>query len=1254
MKSVVIWLGSICALAAGMPVQAQSPLTITTSSPLPNATLQVSYSTTLQASGGVAPYTWSIGSGSLPPGLSLSSGGVISGVPTQTGTSTFVINAVDSSTQPQVTRKQFDLTVQTPPLRITSASPLPGGSPGVSYAYTLSATGGKPPYTWQLASGSLPAGLSLSSGGQISGVPSTAGTAQFSVAVYDTQESTASQSFTLTIQAPPLTIITTSPLPSGSAGVNYSATLSATGGTPPYNWSASGSLPPGLTLAANGVLSGSPTASGNYTFTAQVSDSSGQNYAGQSISKTFSVRITAPLTVTTPSPLAGTAGSSLTIVMTANGGVLPEIWQVAAGSQLPPGLSLDTVSGFLQGTPATAGTYTFTVQVSDNAGGTATKALTMVVAPALSITTASPAPVATAGAAYSLTFAAAGGSPPLAWKLDSGTLPAGLTLDPATGILSGTPASAAVYSLPIRVTDAANATVAKTFALTVNAPGPGGQTSAASLDFTAPAGGDAPAPQSLALNSLGPQALTFTVQLDGGPGVPAPAWLAARPPKGATPAQISISVDQTGLQPGTYSGRVLVKTSDGQQSIVTVTLTVAAAEPQLDISPPYIRYSGTAASIDGAEQDLVLRNTGGGGPIAFRAAVVGNAPWLSVTPDSGQTSPNAPVYLRVVISAAGLTAGAQNTFVRITSAAGTVDVPVSALTRPGGPAIAIDQQGVRFDTRAGNGDTGFETVDILNTGDSALNWHAEVLSSDRWLALSAPDGQTAPGASSSLTLRVATGGLDPGGHYALVRISDPDAVNSPQYFTAVLNVQKAETPAGPHPVPEGLVFVTRAGTAPPPQTVTVFTSSSTAVAFQAAANPAGGGIWLTVTPAGGSTQTQPPAQVSVGINPAGLAAGVYTGAITISFSSTLVQTTNVTLIVQPPAPAGARSAKAPRDAVAGCAPARLALTSTGLNNSFISPAGWPTSLAVALSDDCGAPVVNGQVVATFSNGDPALVMKLTDPNTATYSGTWSPRNVTNAVTVTARANAPALASTSADILGAVTANKVPVLSTNGTLNNLHPVVGAPIAPGTVAQVFGSNLAPSQVEPGVVPLPPAFNGTQVLVGAFPAPLYFLSDGQLNVQLPPELQAGKEYPVIVAANGGYTLPDSITTSAANPGLAVLADNTVIAQHPDFSLVTAVSPAAAGEAITLYLVGMGATNPAVASGAASPAGPLASVTAPVTVTIGGRQASILFAGLTPGAVGLYQINLIVPSGLGAGQLPLVITQGGATANNATLPVK
>jgi uncharacterized protein (TIGR03437 family) len=275
-------------------------------------------------------------------------------------------------------------------------------------------------------------------------------------------------------------------------------------------------------------------------------------------------------------------------------------------------------------------------------------------------------------------------------------------------------------------------------------------------------------------------------------------------------------------------------------------------------------------------------------------------------------------------------------------------------------------------------------------------------------------------------------------------------------------------------------------------------------------------------------------------------------------------------------------------------------------------------------------------------------MKLTDPTAGVYSATWSPSKVSGAMTVTAHAAAPSLAATTVDFVGSVTPNKVPVLATNGTLNNLNPIVGAPVAPGTVAQVFGSNLATSQAEPGVVPLPTTFNGTRMLAGSFEAPLYFLSDGQLNVQIPTELQPDKEYAIVVQANGGLTLPDTLVTAAATPGLIS------IGQHLDYSSIDSGSPAASEETIYLYLVGMGPTTPPVASGVGAPASPLANADNRPVIMIGGRQATILFAGLSPGSVGLYQVILTLPMGLPSGDLPIVVTQNGVTANAATLPVK
>jgi uncharacterized protein (TIGR03437 family) len=139
--------------------------------------------------------------------------------------------------------------------------------------------------------------------------------------------------------------------------------------------------------------------------------------------------------------------------------------------------------------------------------------------------------------------------------------------------------------------------------------------------------------------------------------------------------------------------------------------------------------------------------------------------------------------------------------------------------------------------------------------------------------------------------------------------------------------------------------------------------------------------------------------------------------------------------------------------------------------------------------------------------------------------------------------------------------------------------------------------------------------------------------------------------VSANGAPTAPQAIHVTAANPALATYPDGTLIAQHGDYSLVTAASPAQPGEYIVMYLVGMGAPSVAVTDGAGSPAG--GTLTNPPVLTIGNIQVTPAFAGLTPTAVGLYQINIQVPPTLTGGNYPVSVMQNGLTSNMTLLPV-
>jgi hypothetical protein len=263
------------------------PLEITTTS-LPAGTVGQAYSAQLNAQGGTPPYSWSITAGSLPPGLSLSSDGVISGTPTQEGSFTFTVTVQDSAQPPNQASRQFTITINPAPppqpLEITTTS-LPKCVEGQSYNTTLSAQGGVQPYTWALINGTLPAGLSLSSNGIISGTPTQSGSFAFEIQVRDSQQNTASKAFALSVI--PKLVVETKTLPPAVVNKPYSKPLSAQGGVTPYSWSlVSGTLPAGLSLSSNGTISGTPTQTGTFTFTVRCTDSTDPQTADQTLTLT--------------------------------------------------------------------------------------------------------------------------------------------------------------------------------------------------------------------------------------------------------------------------------------------------------------------------------------------------------------------------------------------------------------------------------------------------------------------------------------------------------------------------------------------------------------------------------------------------------------------------------------------------------------------------------------------------------------------------------------------------------------------------------------------------------------------------------------------------------------------------------------------------------------------------------------------------------------------------------------------------------
>ena len=342
-----------------------SPSVTTTS--LANGTVGTAYSVTLQEGGGVAPFTWSITGGTLPAGLSLNaSTGAITGNPTTAGTFNITVKVADSGSPQLSSTKQLSIIIAAPVLTVTTAS-LPAGDVSLAYSSTLTFSGGISPVTWSVTVGALPGGLTLNaSTGQFSGTPTAAGAFNFTVQASDStnpvQQATKALSITINAQL----AVSTSSLPNGTQGAAYNATLQSTGGTAPVNWSLfSGTLPPGLSLnASTGIISGTPSGSaGTSNFTVQTTDS-----LNQTATKALSILINpAPLAIQTSSLANGTVAAAYSASVVATGGTAPYTFSITVGA-LPAGLSINSNTGAITGTPSATGTSNFTVHVVDSSG----------------------------------------------------------------------------------------------------------------------------------------------------------------------------------------------------------------------------------------------------------------------------------------------------------------------------------------------------------------------------------------------------------------------------------------------------------------------------------------------------------------------------------------------------------------------------------------------------------------------------------------------------------------------------------------------------------------------------------------------------------------------------------------------------------------------------------------------------------------------------------------------------------------------
>jgi large repetitive protein len=325
----------------------------------------------IRAGGGCPPYQYKILSGSLPPGLTLvtegKQSGDVNGTPTTAGEYTFYLDGFDTPAAcgdplraPDHTQRQFTITIQQGlqiQQRQSTLTPAQVGTP-YSQQFTANASDA----SWTVSGGALPAGVTLSSGGLLSGSPTTAGDYSFKVTASSGGRSD-SQTYTLSVVSKlQLSARAT------AAEVGHAVTIKpqATGGKPGYTFAAEGTLPAGLTLnAATGEITGTPTAAGTYPLKLRVTDS-----IGLTTTVDVPLKVSAKLSIARKALRAAKVGQLYRAKLTALGGVGPFTWNILGGRPgfLPKGIAFNKRTGTFAGTPTKAGVYRLRLQVVDSLG----------------------------------------------------------------------------------------------------------------------------------------------------------------------------------------------------------------------------------------------------------------------------------------------------------------------------------------------------------------------------------------------------------------------------------------------------------------------------------------------------------------------------------------------------------------------------------------------------------------------------------------------------------------------------------------------------------------------------------------------------------------------------------------------------------------------------------------------------------------------------------------------------------------------
>ncbi len=569
-------------------------------------------------------------------------------------------------------------------------------------------------------------------------------------------------------------------------------------------------------------------------------------------------------------------------------------------------------------------------------------------------------------------------------------------------------------------------------------------------------------------------------------------------------------------------------------------------------------------------------------------------------------------------------------------------VCLTATLQAHAPHIGLNTLYVNFATKPGGATPAPQTILLSNTTHGRMDWSTTVdPGSSGWLSIAPSAGTVFTGsledaAPTPLTISVVTSGLAANVYLGTITFRSPTADNGDGQVTvsvALTIADSGQAAPGIGLAPASLSVEGIRGTGRVyTLTLQVSNLGGGTLNWTAAASTDSGGDWLSLSRGSGTGNGPVFVAASVG----NLAVGTYTGQVTVSApaAANKQQSVPFTFTVREPIPATLAVSSLQVGFTAVAEGAKPAPQSLFISNRGETPLNW----TVAATTFTGGTWLTVSPGSGTDNGPIQLTADTTGMGLGTYQGQIT-------ITSPGAVNSPIRVPVTLNL-----SRPTPRFQAIGVVNAATYVSG-PVAPGEILSIFGARLGPeqsaqAQFDPDTGKLPTTLGGVQVTFDGVPAPLYFVSFGQLNLQVPFEVSSKTSVRMVV------TVPDldpaglTVAVAEAAPGLFTTGGDgrRVLAVNQGNSINAADNPAAAGSVVVLYLTGQGMTNPKVPTGAPAPlVSPFPLPVLKVAVTIDALPARVIFAGLAPGFVGLTQINAEVPRAvLPSSNVPVSVSLG------------